>query len=62
MAQRRLFINAGMSVVQVLALSVLLWLLYRFLLRTVGIEMLGVWSLTLAAAVAALITHTVWLS
>ena len=53
MAQRRLFINAGMSVVQVLALSVLLWLLYRFLLRTVGIEMLGVWSLTLAAAVAA---------
>ncbi|MBS1788525.1 MAG: lipopolysaccharide biosynthesis protein [Acidobacteria bacterium] len=53
MGQRRLFINAGMSVVQVLALSVLLWLLYRFLLRAVGVEMLGVWSLTLAAAVAA---------
>lgn len=53
MAQRRLFINAGMSVVQVLVLSVLLWLLYRFLLQAVGIEMLGVWSLTLAAAVAA---------
>lgn len=53
MGQRRLFINASMSVVQVLALSVLLWLLYRFLLRAVGVEMLGVWSLTLAAAVAA---------
>lgn len=53
MANRRLLINAGMSVVQVVALSVLLWLLYRFLLRAIGIELLGVWSLTLAAAVAA---------
>ncbi len=50
---RRLIINAGMSVVQVLAMGVLLWLLYRFLLRAIGIEMLGVWSLTLATAVAA---------
>lgn len=53
MAGRRLFINAGMSVVQVVAMGVLLWLLYRFLLRTIGVEMLGVWSLTLATAVAA---------
>ncbi|MDX2040428.1 MAG: lipopolysaccharide biosynthesis protein [Acidobacteriota bacterium] len=53
MANRRLLLNAGMSVVQVIALSVLLWLLYRFLLHTVGVELLGVWSLTLAAAVAA---------
>lgn len=50
---RRLLINAGMSVVQVLAMGILLWLLYRFLLRAIGIEMLGVWSLTLATAVAA---------
>ncbi|HMY71806.1 MAG TPA: lipopolysaccharide biosynthesis protein [Blastocatellia bacterium] len=50
---RRLIINAGMSVVQVLAMGALLWLLYRFLLRAIGIEMLGVWSLTLATAVAA---------
>lgn len=53
MANRRLLLNAGMSVAQVVALSVLLWLLYRFLLRAIGIELLGVWSLTLAAAVAA---------
>ncbi len=53
MANRRLLINAGMSVVQILAMSVLLWFLYRFLLRSIGVEMLGVWSLTLAAAVAA---------
>lgn len=53
MAGRRLLINAGMSVVQVVAMGILLWLLYRFLLRTIGVEMLGVWSLTLATAVAA---------
>ncbi|MFN0112728.1 MAG: lipopolysaccharide biosynthesis protein [Blastocatellia bacterium] len=53
MANRRLLLNAGMSVFQIVAMSVLLWLLYRFLLRTIGVEMLGVWSLTLAAAVAA---------
>lgn len=53
MAQRRLLINAGMSVVQIVALSALLWFLYRFLLRAIGVELLGVWSLTLAAAVAA---------
>lgn len=53
MANRRVLINAVMSVVQILAMSVLLWLLYRFLLRSIGVEMLGVWSLTLAAAVAA---------
>lgn len=53
MATRRVFINAAMSVIQILAMSVLLWLLYGFLLRAIGVEMLGVWSLTLAAAVAA---------
>lgn len=53
MAGRRLLINAGMSVVQVVAMGVLLWLLYRFLLRAIGVEMLGVWSLTFATAVVA---------
>ena len=53
MANRRVLINATMSVVQILAMSLVLWLLYGFLLRTIGVELLGVWSLTLAAAVAA---------
>lgn len=38
-----------MSMVQVLSVGGLFFILYRFIIRTVGIEMLGVWSIVLAA-------------
>lgn len=37
-----------MSVMQVLVVSGILFILYRFLLMTIGVELLGVWSVVLA--------------
>jgi len=47
--KRQLLINAIMSVTQILVISGTLFVLYRFLLDTIGIEQLGIWSLVLAA-------------
>jgi len=46
--KRQILINAIMSVLQILASSVVLFVLYRFLLLTIGVENLGIWSLILA--------------
>jgi O-antigen/teichoic acid export membrane protein len=46
--KRRLLINAIMSIVQVIITSAVLFILYRFLLRTIGVEQLGIWSLIIA--------------
>jgi O-antigen/teichoic acid export membrane protein len=46
--KRRILINAGTTVAQLLGNAVVLFFLYRFLLRSMGIERLGVWSLLLA--------------
>ena len=40
--------NAATSVVQVVLLGVTLFLLYRFLLNTIGAEQFGIWSVVLA--------------
>jgi len=48
MYKRRIFINAIMSVVQIVLVSGILFFLYRFLLKTIGVEQLGIWSLVLA--------------
>lgn len=48
MQTRQILINAIMSVVQILVISGVLFVLYRFLLNTIGIEQLGIWSLVLA--------------
>ncbi len=48
MKKRQVLINAIMSVVQVVTVGITLFALYRFLLKTIGIEMLGVWSVVLA--------------
>jgi O-antigen/teichoic acid export membrane protein len=37
-----------MSTVQIIVISVVLFVLYRFLLKTIGIDQLGIWSLVLA--------------
>jgi len=48
MESRRVIINAIASVVQIIVISVVLFILYRFLLNTIGVEQLGIWSLVLA--------------
>ncbi len=48
MQKRQLFINAIMSLVQIVVVSAVLFILYRFLLNTIGVEQLGIWSLVLA--------------
>jgi len=46
--KRQVFINAVTSVTQVVITGVILFVLYRFLLDTIGVEQLGIWSVVLA--------------
>ncbi|MCK4794979.1 MAG: hypothetical protein KAV87_65225, partial [Desulfobacteraceae bacterium] len=46
-----------MTVVQVLLSAIVLFLLYRFLLETLGVKLLGVWSIVLATAMTARISE-----
>ena len=48
MQKKRVFINAFMSVVQVIVVALVFFILYRFLYKTIGPEKLGIWSLVLA--------------
>jgi len=48
MQKRQILINAIMSVIQIVVIAVVLFILYRFLLKTIGVEQLGIWSLVLA--------------
>jgi O-antigen/teichoic acid export membrane protein len=48
MQKKRIFLNTIMSVTQIMVISVTLFILYKFLLNTIGVEALGVWSLVLA--------------
>lgn len=49
MQKGQVFKNALMSVIQVIINSAVLFLLYRFLLDTLGAEQLGLWALVLAS-------------
>jgi O-antigen/teichoic acid export membrane protein len=46
--KRQILVNAIMSVAQVVVISGILFVLYRFLLKTIGVENLGIWSVVLA--------------
>jgi O-antigen/teichoic acid export membrane protein len=48
MNRKQVFFNALTSVVQEIGCAVSLFFLYRFLVRSIGIERLGIWSLVLA--------------
>ena len=48
MQKRQILINAIMSMIQVAVIGGIIFVLYRFLLKTIGIEQLGIWSLVLA--------------
>ena len=47
MLKRQVFKNAFMSVTQIIVNGGILFVLYRFLLHTIGVEQLGIWSLVL---------------
>jgi len=46
--KKQILINAFMSIVQIIIISAVLFILYKFLLNTIGVEKLGIWSLVLA--------------
>jgi O-antigen/teichoic acid export membrane protein len=48
MKHKQIFWNAATTMVQVIGSAGSLFILYRFLIRTIGIEKLGIWSLVLA--------------
>lgn len=48
MQKRQVLINATMSIVRIIVIGVVFFILYRFLLNTIGVKQLGIWSLVLA--------------
>lgn len=56
MKRRQIVLNALTTLAQVIGSAAVLFFLYRFLIRAVGIERLGIWSLVLAT------TSVVWLA
>lgn len=48
MKHRQMFFNALTTFAQVIGNAAVLFFLYRFLIRTIGVERLGIWSLVLA--------------
>lgn len=50
MNQKQVVRNAIAAVMQVIISSFILFVLYRYLLRSIGVEKLGIWSLVLASA------------
>jgi O-antigen/teichoic acid export membrane protein len=57
MRQHQLFFNALTTSIQVIASAAILFLLYRFLIRTLGMERLGIWSLVLATTSVVALAH-----
>src|ERR1017187_7466931 len=57
MTGNRLTRNAIMAVAQVLVSGGVLFLLYRYLLRTIGPEQMGIWAIVLATASASRISE-----
>ena len=48
MVKRRVLINAAMATAQVVTIGISFFVIFRFLLGTIGIEKVGIWSLVLA--------------
>jgi O-antigen/teichoic acid export membrane protein len=57
MNQRQILLNAMTTSIQVIASAGILFFLYRFLIRAIGMERLGVWSLVLAATSIVALAH-----
>ncbi len=52
MKRKRIILNAASTSAQILASAAVMFFLYRFLIRAVGVERLGIWSLVLATTSA----------
>ena len=50
MQKRQLLMNAITSLIQVIVVGASLFFLYRYLLKTIGVEQLGIWSIVLATS------------
>ncbi|MGA1824849.1 MAG: hypothetical protein ACMUIP_09305 [bacterium] len=50
MRERKVILNAVTSVFQVVASSVILFVLYKYLIKTIGISNFGIWSLIVAVS------------
>jgi len=48
MQRKQVIKNASMSVIQIILIALIYFVLYRYLLNTIGIEQFGIWSLVLA--------------
>ena len=57
MQKQQVLTNAAMSVLQIIVISVALFILYRFLLGMIGVQQFGVWSLVLATTSVANIAN-----
>ena len=57
MEKRQVLINAIMSVVQTIAVGLIVFVLYRYLLKTIGVEQFGIWSLVVATTGVAQIAN-----
>lgn len=57
MQKSQILKNAVMSVAQILVIAIVLFILYKFLLNTIGVEQFGIWSLVLATTSTAQIAR-----
>lgn len=57
MENKKLLLNSSAAVIQVLLVGVVYFVLYRYLLDILGIELLGVWSLIIASTSVALLAN-----
>jgi O-antigen/teichoic acid export membrane protein len=57
MNQRTVFLNALTTSLQVIASAAILFFLYRFLIRSIGMERLGIWSLVLGTTSIVALAH-----
>lgn len=57
MQNSKLLLNSIAAIGQVLVVGILYFVLYRYLLDTIGIELLGVWSLIIASTSLALLAN-----
>jgi len=57
MKHRQIFLNALTTSIQVIASAAILFFLYRFLIRAIGMERLGIWSLVLATTSIVALAH-----
>jgi Membrane protein involved in the export of O-antigen and teichoic acid len=55
--RKRIFKNAGLAVAQVIVTGLTFFVVYRYLLETIGIEQVGIWSVVLAATSASRISE-----